>query len=163
MLSCNSIAQADDCNSLFEAMNKAITTPTHIYSTNVAGYNKNVPENSEMIYSGGPKGAIYVMVKGKWTRSSMTAADMLAQQQENQRNKNGTCRYVRDEVVNGEAAAVYQAHTVREETKTDATIWISKSKGVPLKEEIDLDVGGAAGKSHRTMRFDYSNVSPPAL
>jgi hypothetical protein len=155
--------RADDCKGLFEAMNKAIVTPTHIYSTVVAGYNKNVPENNEMIYSGGAKGAIYVMVKGKWIRSSMTAADMLAQQEENQRDKKGTCKYVRDELVNGEAAAVYSAHTDDNDSKTEATIWISKSKGVPLKEEVDLDVGGAAGKSHRTMRFDYSNVKPPAL
>ncbi len=27
---------------------------------------------------------------------------------------------------------------------------------------MDLDVGGTAGKSHRTMRFDYTNVQPPA-
>jgi hypothetical protein len=155
---CAGVAHADDCSALFAAMNKVITTPAHLYSTTVAGYNKNVPESSEMIYSGG---AIYILVKGKWTRSTMTSADMVAQQQENQRNQKATCQHVRDESVNGEAAAVYQAHTDSDGDKTDATIWISKSKGVPLKEDIDLDVGGAAGKSHRTVRFDYNNVKPP--
>jgi hypothetical protein len=158
MFVCAGIVRADDCSSLFAAMNKVITTPAHLYSTTVAGYNKNVPENSEMIYSGG---SIYVLVKGKWTRSPMTSADMVTQQQENQRTQKATCQHVRDESVNGEAASVYQAHTDNDGDKTDATIWISKSRGVPLKEEFDLDVGGAAGKSHRTIRFDYSNVKPP--
>jgi hypothetical protein len=125
---CSNVTRADDCKGLFEAMNKAITTPTHIYSTNVAGYNKNVPENSEMIYAGGPKGAIYVMVKGKWTRSTLTAADMLAQQQENQRNEKGTCQHVRDESVNGEAAAVYQAHTITTTAKSTPPSGFPKAK-----------------------------------
>jgi hypothetical protein len=155
---CAGVAQADDCSALYAAMNKVITTPTHLYSTNIAGYNKNVPESTEMIYSGG---AIYVLAKGKWTRSTMTSAAMVAQQQENQRNQKATCRHVRDESVNGEAASVYQSHTESDGDKSDVTVWISKSKGVPLKEEYDLDVGGAAGKSHNTIRFDYSNVKPP--
>jgi hypothetical protein len=158
MFLCAGVAHADDCSALYAAMNKVITTPAHLYSTNVAGYNKNVPENTEMIYSGG---SIYVLVKGKWTRSAMTSAAMVAQQQENQHNQKATCQHVRDESVNGEAASVYQSHTESDGDKTDVTVWISKSKGVPLKEEYDLDVGGAAGKSHNTIRFDYNNVKPP--
>jgi outer membrane lipoprotein-sorting protein len=158
MIVCDGVAKADDCSALFAAMNKVITMPTHLYSTEVAGYNKNVPENSEMIYSGG---SIYILVKGKWTRSTMTSAQMVAQQQENERTQKATCQHVRDESVNGEAASVYQAHTDSDGDKSDATVWVSKSRGVPLKEEVDLDVGGAAGKSHRTVRFDYNNVKPP--
>jgi hypothetical protein len=34
---CAGVAQADDCSALYAAMNKVLTTPTHLYSTNVAG------------------------------------------------------------------------------------------------------------------------------
>ncbi len=76
--------------------------------------------------------------------------------------KTMTCRLVRDEAVNGEAAALYTAHQQNPDVKSDSQIWISKSKGVPLKLEMDMDVGGAAGKSHRTMRYEYTNVQAPA-
>ena len=55
-------------------------------------------------------GAIYVLMKGKWIRSRMTPQDMLKQEEENIRDSKSTCRHVRDEVVNGEAAAMYIAH-----------------------------------------------------
>jgi hypothetical protein len=44
----------------------------------------------------------------------------------------------------------------------DTTVWISKSKGLPLRADIDIDVGGSMGKSHKSIRFDYVNVHPPA-
>ena len=53
-------------------------------------------------------------------------------------------------------------HTVSEDRTTDAQVWVSKSKGVPLREELDMNVGGAAGKSHMTLRYDYANVQAPA-
>jgi hypothetical protein len=30
------------------------------------------------------------------------------------------------------------------------------------EQEIDVDVGGSMGKSHKSIRFDYVNVHPPA-
>jgi hypothetical protein len=33
---------------------------------------------------------------------------------------------------------------------------------VPLRTELDMDVGGSKGKSHMSMRYDYNNVHPPA-
>jgi hypothetical protein len=48
--------------------------------------------------------------------------------------------------VNGEAAAVYSQHVETENDKMDVQVWISKSKGLPLREELDVDVGGKLGK-----------------
>jgi hypothetical protein len=158
------VARGDDgCKALYDALNKVVVTPTHIYMTTVAGYNKNVPRNSEMIYAGGPNGAIYVLTAGKWTRTKMTSADMTSKQEENRRTDKSTCHAVRDEGVNGEAATVYVTHSDTEEAKSDATVWVSKSKGLPLKEEMDMDVGGTMGKSHMSMRYEYGNVKPPAV
>ena len=122
-----------------DAGSKVMVTPTHVYITNTGGIRKDKAENSESIYAGGANSAIYIMVGGKWTRTRLTAGDMLKQQEENHRTAPSNCRYLRE-----------------------ATTWISKNKGLPLRAEVDLDVGGALGKSHMSMRFDYSNVHPPA-
>jgi hypothetical protein len=65
--------------------------------------------------------------------------------------------------MNGEAVAVYSTHSETQDVKSDAQLWISKSKGVPLREELRIDVGGKLGKSHYSMRYEYGNVQPPWL
>lgn len=58
-----------------------------------------------------------------------------------------TCSYLRDEVVDGEPAAVYREQYKASIGSTDATIWISKSSGRLLREEQDGDIAGK-GKGH---------------
>ncbi len=45
----------------------------------------------------------------------------------------------------------------RHDTKT----WISKTTGLMLRQDIDVDVGGSLGTSHRSSRYEYGNVRPP--
>ena len=45
--------------------------------------------------------------------------------------------------------------------KSDAQTWISKSQGLPLKTEEDIDTGDG-DKRHMSIRYEYSNVRPPA-
>jgi hypothetical protein len=45
----------------------------------------------------------------------------------------------------------------------DVQVWISKSKGLPLRGELDVDVGGKLGKSHSSMCYEYGNVEPPRI
>ena len=74
-----------------------------------------------------------------------------------------TCKLLRDEAVDGEAATLYSAHDVQESGSTvDSQIWISKSSGLPIQQTIDINVGGARGKSHTEARIDYANVQAPA-
>ena len=64
---------------------------------------------NEMISIGG---ANYIKVHDKWTVSPMTPKMMAEQEKENIRDaKVYRCQYERDENVNGEAAAVYKAHS----------------------------------------------------
>jgi hypothetical protein len=74
-----------------------------------------------------------------------------------------TCGLVRDELVNGEASTLSSAHKQTPDVKNDSQIWISKSKGVPVKIEMDMDAGGADGDSHRSIRYEYTNVHAPAV
>ena len=156
-------AQAADsaCQVVSDVGRKVLTTPTHIYTTRTAAFRSgDKPTMSETIYAGG---AIYVRVNDHWTRSTITPQDMLQQKKDNQNNSKMTCRYLREESVNGEAAAVYSTHTETEDDKVDVQVWISKIKGLPLREELDVDVGGNLGKSHSSMRYEYGNVQPPRL
>ena len=113
----------------------------------------------ETIYVGG-----YVYIKvastSSWSRGP-TAQQVLKQEQENQQSSKQTCHYLRDESVNGERAAVYSMHAERSDQKSDGQVWISKTSGLPLRQELDLDSGGKSGKNHHSMRYEYKNVQPP--
>ena len=147
------------CPMVFDALTKVVTTPHHTFSTQTAGGANNKSVSNESIETGG---AIYVKLNGKWTRSRLTSQEMLTQTQENRKNaRNAACHYVRDDVVRGESASVYTAHSETEDAKTDAQVWISKSNGLPLREEIDMDTGDGQAKSHYSMRYEYGNVKAP--
>lgn len=148
------------CKPVLDSMAKQYSTPVHLYTTEVAAFRGGKPRSSEAIFAGG---TIYVQVRGKWTRSPMSLEEMRRQREENIRNaKSMSCRYLRDEAVNGEAAAVYSSQSETEEAKSSSTLWVSKRTGLPLKNEIDIDTGGKEGKQHDSVRYDYSNVRPPA-
>jgi hypothetical protein len=148
-----------ECKAAFEANDKLLTTPHHGFTTRSAVSKGDKPEPMENIFVGG---VYYVQIRGKWVKSPMTAEQMKQQQEENRKNaKNVSCKHVRDEVVNGEAAAVYKVHSETEDTKSDSLIWISNAKGLILREEEDLDAGG--DKMHIVTRFEYSNVTAPKV
>ncbi len=63
-----------------------------------------------------------------------------------------TCTYLRDETVDGQAAAVYREQYRSKAGSTDAQIWISRNSGLLLREEEDGDVAGK-GKGHISYRW----------
>jgi hypothetical protein len=152
----------DACQPMYAALEKSITTPYHMYMTETsAAVQSGKPQSSEIISVGGTR---YILVNAKWNARPVSAdqskADV-AQVRENA--KTGTCKYVRDEAVNGENASLIATHNKSEFATSDSQIWISKSKGLILKQETDLDVGGGAGKSHSSLRYEYTNVQAPKM
>lgn len=146
------------CKPVFEASDKLLTTENHMYMSKTSG---GKTATSESINAGGAR---YVMVGGKWTRSRVSAQGMKEQEEENKKNaKNNSCQRVGEETVNGEAATVYIEHSETDFSKIDAKVWISKSKGLIVKEELDLDTGDAGGKDRMAIRYEYSNVHAPAI
>jgi hypothetical protein len=139
-------------------MSKVITTPSHIYNKTVDERVSKTME-SEAIYVGGE---IFMMRDGKWSRSPITPERMQETQKQNREGANATCAYVRDEEINGQPAALYTTHAENPNVKSDIEIWISKSKGLPLKQELQMEFGGT-GKRHTTVRYEYENVEPPRL
>jgi hypothetical protein len=161
LIGASRLAAQDNCQPTYDAMSKAMSTPTHIYVTMTAVPNKgDKPITTETIYAAG---SVYVRVSGKWTRSPITPQQVLKRAEENRKNSKTTCRHLRDESINGETAAVYSTHSETDDTKSDGQIWVSKSKGLPLRQEFDIDSGRPQGKHHHSVRYEYTNVQPPAL
>lgn len=134
-------------------MNKIYTVPTHLYNA-MDGDRKN-----ELIYAGG---VAYDNLHGKWSRSTVTLERVKELEEKNRMNSKFTCRYLRDESIDGETAAVYSTHAERTDMalKSDGKFWISKSKGLPLRLEEDFDQGSGV-KNHLSTRYEYANVRPP--
>jgi hypothetical protein len=155
-LPASAFATDAECKTLFDTRFKLFSVPSHSYTVETLPGGRS--RTSEGIFV---NGAIYVLMNGKWIYSRMTPQDMLKQEEENIRDSKSTCRHVRDETVNGEAAALYMGHSENESVKSDAQTWISKSRGLPLKTEDDIDTGDG-DKRHMSIRYEYSNVKPPA-
>ena len=146
---------ADSCQPVFDAVTKVVTAPSHSYSTGVVD---GKPSSTETIYV---QGKTYLLAKGKWMLSPVTPSDVLQQELENEKQGKSTCQFVRNEFANGEAAAVYSIRHETETVKEDGQVWISKANGRALREEVDMDYGGALGKGHLSARYEYSNVKAP--
>jgi hypothetical protein len=161
------LAAQTGCQPVEDAMNKVMTLPTHIYVAMTPVLNNGVKprvqdtSSSETIYVGG---TMYSKFRGSWSRGDWTPQQVMKQEQENRQKSKYSCNFLRNESVNGETAAVYNMHSERSDLghiTSDDQIWISKSKGLPLREEGDIDSGGPAGKHHHSVRYEYTNVQPP--
>lgn len=155
-------AQKDlgSCKPVLDAYAKLHGVSNHIYSTTTAAYVGGKSRTAETITIGG---VTWVLVNGSWRRSPITAQALAEQERENIANARASaCHHVRDEVVDGVPAALYTTHEEDEDDTNDARVWIARSTGLPLRQEIDLDVGGADGRSHMSSRFVYANVRAPA-
>ena len=151
-------AAASGCDAVISATLKVLHVPAHLYMTETAGFQGGKTRNAETIYL---NGATYVRVNGPWRKSAISPKD-LSDAKEQGEQKAGTCTMVRDEAVNGEPATLYKAHRQTPDDTVDTQIWISKSRGLPLRQINDIDVGGGAtGKSHTEIRYEYKNVTAP--
>lgn len=150
------------CQVVLDANDKLFTTPYHLYMTmDSAGVENGKSTNSELIFAGGVQ---YVMVEGKWQASPMSTAEMKAMSDQNRKNAtNVSCHFVRLEPVKGEISAVYSMHNETPRGKSDGQIWISKGKGLLLRQEIDLISNNKGAKTHLSTRIEYGNVQAPKL
>lgn len=154
------VAHAEDpvCKLVFDAGEKGAQVPNHQYLTQTGGTFGSTGRRSEIIHTADTS---YILVGGQWHRSPLDIKAMQEQEEENRRNtKNAHCAHVRDEAVDGEAAGVFSAHYESEYAKVDALIWISRSSGLTLRHELDMDAG-EMGKTHSSVRTKYSGIQAP--
>lgn len=145
----------DSCEPVFDALTKVATTSNHSYSTHTM-QGKTI--SGEGIYA---QGKAFMRIHGKWMASPDSPKEILKEQTENRKNGAAACKIVRQESLDGQIATVYSLHNKTEDGTEDAQIWIAKSSGLPLREEMDMDVGGSMGKSHISIRYEYGNIQPP--
>ena len=148
---------ADSCQPVFDALQKLVTTPSHNYTTSAAAKG-GAPRTAETILVQGKK---YISANGKWMDARVTTQEVLEQEKENEMNGKSSCQLVRSDSVNGESASLYHLQRQTENFKEDSQIWISTARGVPLREEQDIEMGGSIGKRHNSAHFEYRNVQPP--
>jgi hypothetical protein len=147
----SAVAQAD-CKLFFESSDKLVAVPVHRYTVDSVA--KGASRTSESI---SVNGISYVQTQGKWTKSLFSVQAMHEQELENRKTNKISCQHVRDESVNGEAAAVFLVHSENEDAKADATAWISKRSNLLLRQENDL------GGRHISTRYEYTNVTAPTV
>ena len=146
----------DSCQPVFHALAKVVTTPSHSYSTHTGNGRTTSDETIST------QGKAFIRVNGKWMKSPEAPKEILEQEAENRRHGTATCQIARAESVNGQTATVYSLHLKTEVATEEARMWIAKGTGLPLREEIDMDVGGGnMGKSHASIRYEYGNIQPP--
>lgn len=153
-------AADNGCQPVFDAMTKVLMTPAHVFMSESSELRPGRTTNHEAIYA---KGTIYTKMNDKWVRSPMTTQDMIDQEKDNRQHATYSCKYVGDEIVSGQPAAKYNSQSATEDTKSQGLTWISRRTGLPLRLELDIDVGGEQGKSHHSIRYEYGNVQPPNL
>ena len=155
----------NSCQPVNDAKDKVMTVPAHIYNemapvfTNGSKPGPNDIHRAETIYVGT---SAFTKLRGKWQRSQWTAQKVAKQEQESRQTGNSRCGYLGDDAVNGEKAAVYSTHSERDKVTSDGQIWISKRRGLPLRNEFDIEMtNGVTSKNHVTTRYVYSNVRAP--
>jgi len=156
----HALAEDATCASVFNAGERTMQTPNHQYATQTGGPYGAQGKHVETIHL---DGVSYIQVDGRWHKSPLDRQAMMAQERENRRNaRNVHCEHLRDEAIDGEAAAVFSTHYENDVAKTDSLTWISKRSGVYLRQELDMNLGGLLGKTHTSIRTSYAGVQAPA-
>ena len=150
---------ASGCDAVIAASQKVLQMPSHLYMTETAGFNGGKTRNAETIYL---NGAMYTSLNGVWRKSPMTLQELEDARKDSAKDV-GACSMVHDELVGVEPAVLYKVHKQTPDDTVDTQIWISKLRGLPLKQINDIDVGGARGKSHTEIRYEYTGVRAPAV
>jgi hypothetical protein len=146
-----------ECQPVLDAGEKQFTVPSHsVMTTSGLG---PAPMQTETIHA---NGTVYVKVQDRWRVGPLTPAQMIAQaKSQMSKAKSNTCKQLPDDTVDGAPAHVYTSHSESANGGTDTQVWVAKSTGLPLKSEIDINLGGR--KTHVSVKYDYNNVTAPTV
>jgi uncharacterized membrane protein len=151
---------ASNCDPVIAAALKVLHVPAHLYMAETTGFNGGKTRNAETVYL---NGTMYTSLNGVWRKSPMTLQELGDARKDSAKDV-GACSMVHDELVCVEPATLYKVHKQTPDDTVDTQIWISKLRGLPLKQINDIDVGGGPrGKSRTEVRYEYTGVSAPAV
>lgn len=145
-------ARADDCATIRSAMFAQAKVP---YARTMTTIQPGQPvSRGEMVVTGTK---MYVQVNGAWQSMPYSAQEMIDRATENAKKSKQTCRKVGAELVDGEATTIYSDHEETPRGVVDSRIWMSDSRGLPLKLETHFESGMSLSSTVR-----YDNIQPPA-
>lgn len=150
-------ASAEDasCDPVVGAFARLAQTPNHQY-TEQRG--RSGTERTESVTTGTMR---YLWTQGKWIGKPFSPAAEIMEEASRAKSESSTCRWVRDEAAEGIAASLYFVRTKADYGSSEAKLWIAKANGLPVREEIKLDLAKVPGKTHIEVRFVYAGVAPP--
>lgn len=151
-------AQTAACKPLADAMVRLATTPNRQHIVETAAYKHGTSE-SEVVETGTTR---YLKVNGKWRLHPYDAKAEAAEIARAMQASKAACTNAGTGDSDGRTATLFRVHNQSDDATTDQQVWIS-ANGLPLKQVIELDVGGSLGKSHREIRYDYADVQPPKM
>lgn len=144
------------CKPVLDAHTKEMSTPRHMYLTQTdPGKSPTSLENITTATK------VFMQLDGKWVGGANNPQDQIDRMHDNLRNtKVYECQKLPDASIDGVATIVYSAHSDNGEIKTDTKLWVEKSTGLILREEIDM-YSDPSARRHVVERYDYKNVQPP--
>ena len=143
----------DTCQPVFEALTRCLRHQVTVIPPTPC---RTIAR--EKIYT---QGNAFYRGAGKWMKDSDDPKTLLAKEIENRKQGAATCKIVREESVNGQPATLYSLHGKAQHTTEEAQMWIAKGTGLLLREEMDVNAGGSARKSHISAHYEYGNIQPP--
>jgi hypothetical protein len=154
-------AQDASCKQVFNAIKSQANTPNHQYFTISGAQPDSLAQTNEMINTGRAR---YVKMNGLWQIMPGSPHEIMKQEEENFKKSKTVCRLLREELFDGAATAVYVEQSQTGPISSLGTIWISKSSGLPVHEEVNTDSGtGPAGMRHLDIRIRYTDVQAPPV
>ena len=154
-------AQDASCKAVFGSIRLQAKTPNHQYFTISGAEPDSNAQTNELINTGSAR---FVLAFGKWQKDSESPSDVMKREEKNFKNSKTICRVLREEAVDGSPTTVFVEQSQTGPISSLGLIWIAKSSGLPVREEINTDAGtGPAGKRHLEIRIVYAGVQAPVI
>jgi hypothetical protein len=155
------LAQDASCKQVFNSLKLQANTPNHQYFTISGVEADSRAQTNEIITTGRAR---YVLMNGLWQTLSESPREITKREEENFKKSKTVCRLLREEMLEGTATSVYVEQSQTGPISSMGTIWIAKTSGLPLREEVNTDAGsGPGGKRHLEIRIVYTDVHAPVV
>jgi hypothetical protein len=145
-------ARADDCATMMNTMLAHVGTP---YSATMVTQMPNGKTRTMKTVSTGS--IMYVQMPDGWKSMAQDPKEAVDMMRKAAATAKETCHRAGAETVGGEMSAVYIAHVENRGNVSDNKVWISKSRNLVMKTDVQMK-----GGDHISMTFDYAHVTPPA-
>ena len=149
------LCQDASCEPVVGAFARLAQTPNHQFTEQRGPSGAG---RTESITTGTTR---YIWTDGKWTARPFSPAAEIMEEAARAKSEKSICHWVRDLNIDGVAASLYSVQTKADYGSSEAKLWIAKANGLPVREELKLNLAKVPGKTRVEVRFVYAGVAPP--